>query len=79
MDCPPTQTPTQKLKYEFSTLKSQEISSILISFLMIFKALQAELFRIKTDSLGKKIPKFPEFNLIISHSSKIHLPWTRSL
>ena len=32
---------------------------------MISKALQTELFRIKIDSLGKKIPKFPEFNLAI--------------
>ena len=32
---------------------------------MISKALQTELFRIKIDSLGKKIPKFPEFNLIM--------------
>ena len=30
---------------------------------MILKALQTELFSIKIDSLGKKIPKSPEFNL----------------
>ena len=37
----------------------------LISFGMIFKALQAQSFRIKIDSLGYKIQKFPEFNLYI--------------
>ena len=36
--------------------------SILVSFLWILKALQTAL-RFKIDSLGKKIRKFPEFNL----------------
>ena len=63
--CPSTQSPTQKLEHGLSTLKSQGILPILVSFLMIFKALQGELFRIKIDSLGYKIPKFSEFNLDI--------------
>ena len=32
---------------------------------MIFEALQFELFRFKIHSLGSKIQKFPEFNLVM--------------
>ena len=42
---PPTQTPTQKFKNEFSLVGSQEISSSLVSFEVIFNALQSELYR----------------------------------
>ena len=40
--CPPTQTPTQKLKIGFSMFSSQEIGSGLVSFEMIFETLQSE-------------------------------------
>ena len=50
--CPPTQTPTHKLKSRFSTLSSQEICSRSVSFEMIFQALQLELFRLKFNSLS---------------------------
>ena len=43
----PTQTPTQKSKNEFSIFPSKEIGSSLVSFQMIFDALQSELFRFK--------------------------------
>ena len=39
--------PTQKLKSGSVTLSSQEIGSNLVSFGMIFQALQSELFRLK--------------------------------
>ena len=64
--CPPTRTPTQKLKSGFLRFSSQEIGSSLISLWMIFEALQSELFRFKFHSLGSKILKFPEFNLTMS-------------
>ena len=35
---------------------------------MIFEALQSELFRFKFHSLGSKILKFPEFNLVMIHN-----------
>ena len=41
--CPPTQTPTRKSKIRFSMFSSQEIGSGLVSFQMIFEALQSEL------------------------------------
>ena len=63
--CPPTQTPTQKLKSEFFKFRSQEISSSLVSSEMIFEALQSELSRFKFDTLSSKILKIPEFNLFI--------------
>ena len=44
--CPHTQTPTQKLKTKFLMLRSQEIGSSLVSFEMIFEALQFELPRL---------------------------------
>ena len=45
---------------------SQGISSSLISFEMIFRVLQSELFRFKFKSLSSKIAKIPEFNLVIA-------------
>ena len=63
--CPPTQTPTQKLKIEFSIFITQEIGSVLVSFEMIFQALQYELLSFKFHSPGSKILKIPEFNLVI--------------
>ena len=39
---PPTQTPTQKLKSGFSMLSSQRTGLSLISFELIFEALQSE-------------------------------------
>ena len=39
----PTQTPTQNIKSVYSVFSSQEMSSSLISFEMIFEALQFEL------------------------------------
>ena len=62
----PTPTPTQKLKIGFWILNSQGISSTLISFRMIFKALQFALFGFKFQSLGSKVLKIPEFNLCIA-------------
>ena len=54
------QTPTQKFKYEFSIFNSQEIGSSLISFEMIFEALQSELLRFDIHSSSLI---FPEFSL----------------
>ena len=74
--CPPTQTPTQKLKSRFLKFSSQEIGSSLISLQMIFWALPSELFRFKFHSLGSKIQKFPDFNLTIYFVSCIGwVPW----
>ena len=67
--CPPTQTPTQKLKSWFSMSSSQGIASSLISFEMIFRVLQSELFRFKFKSLSSKIVKIPEFNLVMGKGS----------
>ena len=64
---PPTQTPTQKLKIEFSQLSPHEIGSSLVSFLMIFKALQPDLFRLMFHALSSKVPKIPEFSLTIPY------------
>ena len=44
---------------------SQEIGSSLVSFQMIFEALQSELFRFNFHSLSSKILKIPEFALRI--------------
>ena len=44
LGCPPTQTPTQKLKSGFLRLSSQEIGSSLVSLKMIFEALKSEIF-----------------------------------
>ena len=48
----PTDSPTQQLKHGFSALKFNEYAIILVSFEMISKILQAELLRLKMDSLG---------------------------
>ena len=61
--CPPMRTPTQKFKNGFSMFCSQEMSSGLVSFPMIFEALQSELLSFKLHSLNSKILKIPEFNL----------------
>ena len=55
--------PTQKLKIEFSVSSSQEIGSSLVSFEMIFEALQSEIFRFKFRLLSSEIVKIPEFTL----------------
>ena len=60
--CPTTLLPTQKMIHGFSTLKSQGIVLILISFQMISKALQTELFSIKIDSLGWPIPRIRPYD-----------------
>ena len=59
--CPPTQTPTQKLKSGFLGFSSQEINSCLVSLLMIFEALKSEIFRFKN-------PKNPEIQPIYEGS-----------
>ena len=64
--CPLTQTPTQKLKSGFPTSNSQGIASSLVSFQMIFEALQSEPFRLKFPRLSSKILKIPEFNLHVA-------------
>ena len=45
--CPPTETPTQKLKSKFSGRNSQGIDPNLEYFWMISKALRIQLFNIK--------------------------------
>ena len=63
--CPPTQTPTQKLKSVFSTFSSQITGSSSVSLEIIFYALQSELFSVKFYSLSSKILKLPGLNLRI--------------
>ena len=63
------QTPTQKLKSGFLMLISQGIGSTFISLLIIFQALQSEILRFNFYSLCSKIPKIPEFTLVISKQS----------
>ena len=41
----------------------KDVESSKVSLLMIFEALQSEIFRFKFHSLGLKILKIPEFNL----------------
>ena len=53
--CPPTLTPTQNFKNEFSLSNSHEIGSSLVSFKMIFEALKSELLRFKFHSLRSKL------------------------
>ena len=60
--CPPTQAPTQMLKSEISLLDSQEIGSSLVSFQMIFVALQFEPSRFKFPFLISKIQKISKLN-----------------
>ena len=64
--CPPMETPTQKFKNEFSMFGSQEMSSSLVPFPMIFEALQSELLDFKFHSWNSKILKIPEFNLALT-------------
>ena len=49
------------LKSVFSMFSSQEIGPSLVSFRMIFEALQSELFKLYF--LGSKMLKIPEFSL----------------
>ena len=53
------------LKSVFSIFSFQKIVSSLVSFQMIFEALQSELSRFKLYSLGSKLLKIPELNLEI--------------
>ena len=55
-----------KVKKSIFNVSSQDIRSILVSFLMIFEALQSELFKIKFQLLSSEILQIPEFNLHIS-------------
>ena len=48
---------------------SQEIGSGLVSFQMIFEALQSELVRFDFHFLRSKLQKIPEFNLNIEQNS----------
>ena len=58
------------LKKFFSIFSSQEISPSLLSFQVIFEALQSELIRYKLHSPGSKILKISEFNLKIAKTQK---------
>ena len=77
----PSQTPTQKLNNGFSIFIYQEIGRSLVSYEMIFEALQFELFRYKFYWLSFKILKIPEFNLnityIVSKYKLVYLVKTR--
>ena len=48
-----------------------EIGLSLVSFGMIFEALQSEAFRFKFRSLGSKIIKIPKFNLMMGLSFQL--------
>ena len=63
------------LKSVFSLLSSQEISRSLVSFQMIFQALQSEFFRFKFHSLGSKLQKIPEYNLDNCFSLRWLVSW----
>ena len=71
-ECPPTQTPKQKLKSGFLMLSSKQIGLNLVSYVMIFEALQRELFGMNFHSLSSEILKILEFNLIILNMSPTH-------
>ena len=71
--CPPTQTPTQKFQNDFSVSVSHGIMDILVSFEMIFQALQTWVSRLMIKSVKSKIPKFPEFSLFIYESYKLYI------
>ena len=60
--CSPTLTPTQMLKTEFSTLRSQDTVSSSVSFQMMFEALQFEQTKFNFHLLGLKTQ---EFNFIM--------------
>jgi len=62
----PSQTPTQKFKNRFFIITSLEIGSSLVSFQMIFQALQSEIFSFKIQLLSSKTLKIPESNLAIN-------------
>ena len=68
--CPPMDTPTRKLKNEFSGRNSQGIYPNLEYFGMILKALQTLIFKIKIHQSVKKTPKSSEFSL--------HMIWSIS-
>ena len=59
------QTPTQMFKIGFSMFISQGIGSALISFRMIFQALESEIFRLHFLSLSSKIPEFNTSNFFL--------------
>ena len=61
--CPPTQTPTQKLDIGFSMFSYQEIGPRLVSFQMIFEALQSDLFTVKNIILTLKNYRHPYLKL----------------
>ena len=61
--CAPMDTPTRKLKNEFSSRNSQGIYSNLEYFWMFLKALKTLLFKIKNHPSVKKTPKSSEFSL----------------
>ena len=65
--CAPMNTPTRKLKNEFSGRNSQGIYPNLEYFGMILKALQTLLFKIKIHLSVKKTPKSSEFSLFINY------------
>ena len=54
-------------KKRLSVFRSKEIGSRLVSFSMIFEALQSELFRFKFHSVSSKILKTQEINLYMSN------------
>ena len=68
--CAPMDTPTPKLKNEFSGRNSQGIYPNLEYFGMILKALQTLLFKIKIHPSMKKTPKSSEFSLDICLTGK---------
>ena len=53
-------------------LSSQEIGLSLLSFVMIYEALQPELFGLKFHSLSSKILRILEFYLFILNMSPTH-------
>jgi len=55
--CPPSQTPTQTVKRRFPAFCSQEIGSSLVSFQMIFEALQSQPVRFNFHLLRSKLQK----------------------
>ena len=63
--------PTQKWKNGFSSFSSQEIGSSLISFGMIFEALQSNLSRFKFHLLSSEILKILEIPSTSSYKVKV--------
>ena len=64
-DVHPLKSPRKSQKNEFWMSNSHEIGSSLVSFKMIFEALQSKLPRFEFQSLSSKILKIPEFSLVI--------------